>query len=172
MNIYEMYLANRGAGFWVRRQSWERTVARITSVGPLEGRAPYYGNPQVLTDVYDLIAGALKEVNAALSCAGNYTYERIDPPSWVATVKLSQITDPGPSPEVMALEDARLARQIRAAERRASTPKVFLNVPFERKDEVKALGAKWDPEHRGWWLPANNTAVLKRACEAGFPTRD
>lgn len=122
--------------------------------------------------MYDLIAAALKEVNAILSCAGNYTYVQIDPPLWVATVKLSPITDPGPSSELMAREDARRARQIRTAERRDSIPKAFLNVPFERKDEVKALGAKWDPEHRGWWLPANNTAALKRADEAGFSSRD
>lgn len=168
MNIYQMYLENRGAGFWVRRSRWERTVARITFVDPLEGRAPYYNNPQVLADVYDLTTGALREANAIVRCAGNYTYEQVDPPVWAAALDLSPITDPGPTLDVLQREDARRARQVRTAERLAATPKVFLNVPFERKDEVKALGAKWDPKSRGWWLPATNLAALKRANESGF----
>ncbi|MCG7354960.1 DUF5710 domain-containing protein, partial [Roseomonas mucosa] len=28
-----------------------------------------------------------------------------------------------------------------------------LNVPFAQKDEVKKLGAKWDADSRGWWIP-------------------
>lgn len=168
MNIYQMYLDNRGAGFWVRRSRWVQTVARITAVGPLEGRAPYYNNPQVLADVYDIDTGALREANAILRCPGNYTYTQLDSPVWTMRVILSPLTDPGPSPDVLKREDARRARQILTAERLAATPKTFLKIPFERKDEAKALGAKWDPERRCWWLPATNAAVLERARESRF----
>ena len=30
----------------------------------------------------------------------------------------------------------------------------YLNVPFREKDEAKALGARWDPERRSWYVPA------------------
>ena len=30
---------------------------------------------------------------------------------------------------------------------------IFLNCPFNEKDECKALGAKWDPERKRWYVP-------------------
>ncbi len=29
-----------------------------------------------------------------------------------------------------------------------------LNVPYAEKDQAKALGARWDSEHRTWYIPA------------------
>lgn len=34
-------------------------------------------------------------------------------------------------------------------------PPIFLNVPFEDKDEVKALGAWWSVPKRAWYVPSN-----------------
>ncbi len=34
--------------------------------------------------------------------------------------------------------------------------RIYLVVPFEKKDEVKALGAKWDPEKKKWYINSNN----------------
>ncbi len=34
--------------------------------------------------------------------------------------------------------------------------KIFLNVPFQRKDEAKALGAKWEPSKKKWYIMNNN----------------
>lgn len=31
--------------------------------------------------------------------------------------------------------------------------KTYLDVPFEEKDEAKALGAKWDPDIKRWFVP-------------------
>lgn len=28
-----------------------------------------------------------------------------------------------------------------------------LNVPFSAKDQAKALGARWDPQQRSWYVP-------------------
>lgn len=39
--------------------------------------------------------------------------------------------------------------------------RVYLTVPFERKDEVKALGGRWDPEVKLWWV--------KEGVETPFP---
>ena len=33
--------------------------------------------------------------------------------------------------------------------------KTYLNVPFAQKDAAKALGAKWDPKKKQWYVPAS-----------------
>jgi ribonuclease HI len=35
--------------------------------------------------------------------------------------------------------------------------RIYVNVPYEEKDEAKALGAKWDPRKKKWWFPAEKT---------------
>ena len=32
-------------------------------------------------------------------------------------------------------------------------PSTYLKVPFREKDEAKALGARWDPDRRSWYVP-------------------
>jgi hypothetical protein len=39
--------------------------------------------------------------------------------------------------------------------------KVYLSVPFSRKDEAKALGAKWDNLLRKWFVFSNSPNLLK-----------
>jgi len=34
--------------------------------------------------------------------------------------------------------------------------KIYLNVPFAQKDEVKTLGARWDNEKKKWFIGSNN----------------
>lgn len=31
--------------------------------------------------------------------------------------------------------------------------KLYIHVPFEEKDQAKALGARWDPQQRQWYVP-------------------
>ena len=38
--------------------------------------------------------------------------------------------------------------------------RVFLSVPFERKEEAKALGARWDREKKKWYAPDNTYVQL------------
>lgn len=85
LNIYGMYAANENAaGFWVRRDSWSvSTFARILSVGdhatgPLPGKPPYHGNPEVIAEFY--LHGQLKDASMTLSCPGTYAYTQIVPP--------------------------------------------------------------------------------------------
>jgi hypothetical protein len=41
------------------------------------------------------------------------------------------------------------------AEEFMNTPvkeRIYLNVPYEEKDRVKSLGARWDPAKKKWWV--------------------
>lgn len=88
-NLFQMFVANGSQpGFWLRRTTWGNSCARVTSVGPFTGPAPYYGNPKVHADIYDLTTGELREANARLPAAGTYkTWRLIDPPAWAAGLK-------------------------------------------------------------------------------------
>ena len=35
---------------------------------------------------------------------------------------------------------------------------IILEVPFKEKEEVKMLGARWDPQIRKWYVPADQNA--------------
>lgn len=35
---------------------------------------------------------------------------------------------------------------------------IVLDVPYEEKEEVKMLGARWDPEIKKWYVPDNKSA--------------
>ena len=85
-NLFEMFVTHGARpGFWLRRTTWSNSCAQVTSVGPLTGPAPYYGNPKVHADIYDLTTGELREANARLPAAGTYkTWRLIDPPAWAA----------------------------------------------------------------------------------------
>lgn len=83
-NIFKMYVANgEQPGFWIRRTTWENTCAQVTSIGPFTGPAPYFGNPIVLADVYDLETGKLRDKDVKIPVPGTYkTWRRIDAPIW------------------------------------------------------------------------------------------
>lgn len=85
LNVFQMFVANgERPGFWLRRTTWGNTCAQVTSVGPFKGPSPYYGNPVVTADIYDLLTGELKERGARVAVPGTYkTWRQIDPPSWV-----------------------------------------------------------------------------------------
>lgn len=36
---------------------------------------------------------------------------------------------------------------------------IFLDVPYSEKDEAKACGARWSPEHRKWYAPNNSLGL-------------
>ena len=38
--------------------------------------------------------------------------------------------------------------------------KTYLNVSYAQKDAVKALGARWDPANKKWYVPANIDITL------------
>ena len=38
--------------------------------------------------------------------------------------------------------------------------KTYLNVPYAEKDAAKALGARWDPTNKKWYVPAGKDLAL------------
>jgi hypothetical protein len=86
LNVFQMFVANgERPGFWLRRTTWGNTCAQVTSVGPFKGPPPYYGNPVVIVDIYDLETGELKESGVKVAVPGTYkTWRQIDPPSWAS----------------------------------------------------------------------------------------
>jgi hypothetical protein len=38
--------------------------------------------------------------------------------------------------------------------------KTYLNVPYAQKDAAKALGARWDPANKKWYVPAGKDLAL------------
>jgi hypothetical protein len=86
LNVYEMYVANgKQPGFWLRRANWGNICARVVRVGEFTEGPPYYGNPGVWADVFDLSTGRLKEANVKIPVPGMYkTWRQIDPPEWAS----------------------------------------------------------------------------------------
>jgi hypothetical protein len=169
-NIFQMCEANGGPGFWIRRTTWSGTLARIVRVGPLTGPAPYFGSPSALMDTYSL-DGERREALAPVPGAGTYkTWRRIEPPSWAEDESLRPLDDPAIDAALAALNRRRRkepgARSPRQADQ--STDRIMLVVSIEREDEAKAIGARWSPTIKVWWLPAGNAPALARARALGF----
>ena len=38
--------------------------------------------------------------------------------------------------------------------------KIYLNVPYAEKDAAKALGARWDPANKKWYVPGDKDIAL------------
>ena len=166
INVFQMFVAHGGAGFWVRRTTWENTCARVVRVGAITGPAPYFGNPSVLMDVYTL-DGRIKDLATQLPVPGTYkTWRMIDAPDWAATTNMRSLDDPLLD-EVLSRLDNKRHKNVP----KRQVEKVLLAVPFERKDEAKKIGARWSPTDKAWWLPADDEAVIAKAAELGFITQ-
>jgi hypothetical protein len=44
--------------------------------------------------------------------------------------------------------------------------KTYLTVPYAQKDDAKALGAKWDPAHKKWYVPTGLDVTLFSAWQS------
>ncbi|AYG64192.1 DUF5710 domain-containing protein [Rhizobium jaguaris] len=169
-NVFEMCIANCGPGFWIRRTTWGNSLARIVGVGPITQPAPYFGNPSVLMDVYSL-SGELKDTLAPVPVAGTYkTWRRIDPPAWTDAGSLRPLDDPAID-EALAKLDKRRGKQPGGRfsyEPPVGVERTMLKVPFARKEEAKAIGARWSLADKSWWLQAGNDAALAKARKLGF----
>jgi hypothetical protein len=84
LNVFQMYVANgERPGFWLRRTTWSNTCAKVTSVGELTGPPPYFGNPKVFADIFDLQTGERKDIGAKIAAPGTYKiWRQIEPPKW------------------------------------------------------------------------------------------
>jgi hypothetical protein len=162
-NIFEMLVQNGGPGFWVQRTTWSATQARVVGVGKFTAPAPYFGNPPVVMDVFSL-GGDLRDSLAKLPCPGTYkTWREIAPPLWSLDTNLRPLDDPSIAETI-----------IRMDRRRTTSPaidlasQIALDVPFERKDEARKIGAKWSAADKKWWLKRDNSKSLEQAFALGF----
>jgi hypothetical protein len=161
-NVFQMAVANGGPGFWVRRTTWDGSIARVVRLGEFTGPPPYFGSPSVLMDVYSL-SGELRDEAAQLPAAGTYkTWRLVDAPEWAASAKLRSLNDP-------TLDDVLYKLNKKRHKLRAPPERLWLTVEYVRRDEAKKLGARWAATERKWWLPADApAAVLAEAQKKGF----
>lgn len=161
-NVFQMIDDSGGVGLWVRRTTWDASVARIIGMGAPSGPPPYYGSPKVVMDVYSL-DGDLRDALAHLTTPGTYkTWRQIEPPSWVTEMKMRDLEDPAIQTVLGTLERRRA---------RSTEGRLDLDVPYARKEEAKALGARWDGTRKTWWLPVEGTNTAQtKARELGFLT--
>lgn len=141
MNIYEMYVHHwKQVGFWVWRITWGNTIAKVTHIGKLFGPAPYFGNPEVIVDLYDIHTGELKTTGFVIESAGTYkTWRWVQPPAWS--------NEP--------------AFDVRAG-------RLVLNVPFAQNSVASRIGARWSDMIGGWYIPLNDEKIFKKAEKHGF----
>lgn len=174
-NVYEMFVENGGPGFWIRRITWGGTCARVIRLGEMTKPPPYFGSPSALMDVYSL-EGALKEGLAQVRVPGTYkTWRKIEAPPWAARMNLRPFDDPHIDAALAALDRKRGKGKRETTEGTEDADQVTrlrLNVPFERKEEAKRIGARWWPAEKTWWLPKDNSAALFQARSLGFLAKD
>jgi hypothetical protein len=88
MTIYRMYAENGNrTGFWVQHRDWRNTCALVLtvggqSVGPLPGKAPQYGEPEVVVRQYDVRSGRALDAGVRVEGPGDKNYSLIAIPSW------------------------------------------------------------------------------------------
>ncbi|MGS1018110.1 DUF5710 domain-containing protein [Allosphingosinicella humi] len=164
-NIYQMWEAHGGPGFWITRATWGKDMAaRVVGVGEPNGPPPFYGTPPVVMDVYK--GGRLKDGLEQHTTPGTYkTWRLLDAPVWATPDKLRDLDDPAIKAAI-----AQFDRRGKTRETKHSGSKIDLVVPFARKDEAKRIGARWDAEAKRWWIAADDEKARAKAAKLGFLT--
>ena len=146
-NVFEMLVANGGPGFWIRRTTWGGIGARVLRAGTFTRPPPYFGNPSVLMDVYGH-EGGLKEGLATVPVPGTYkTWRRIAQPNWATQKLLRPLGDPAIDAALVKLDGKRGKKSLNATTVGPvpDATRIDLAVPYVRKDEAKAIGARCVP---------------------------
>lgn len=163
LNVYQMAERHGGSGFWITRTTWRNTVAYIVGIGEITGPSPYFGNPVVVMDVY-ATNGKIREELVRLETAGTYkTWRYIDTPDWAQSVQLRALDHPGIAAALAKFDRRRSRPKMQEVEK-----KCFLAVPYERKDKAKAIGARWDPLQKKWWIKADDETAIQKATLLNF----
>ena len=73
------------------------------------------------------------------------------------------------------MDDPEIAAALAKCDRRRVRKSIIegvdrlpLNVPYDQKDKAKALGAKWDPASKKWWVKTNDEAAIAKARKLKF----
>lgn len=81
----------------------------------------------------------------------------------LANSALSHLHGPTPKPPATTLLSTTAPKQFQPPAS-ATDPRIVLRCKFEEKDEVKKLGARWDPSQKVWWVadtPEHQTKFKK-----------
>jgi hypothetical protein len=154
LNIFQMFVANGyETGFWVKRTPWGNSCARVTEVEPFTGPPPYFGNPKVFAEIYDPATGELKDARMRVPVPGTYkTWRQIPTPNWSANLA----------------DVPKEVRRSPASINSTAMPRAYFRVPYEHRQDIKALGGRWDASRKLWWLPADQGRLIEAAQTAGF----
>ena len=89
-NIYQIYHFENKLNFYVKRYTWENTIAKVIFINGVEegkriiGKPPYYGTPLVMAEFYrvtiledDSLEGEFIN-EGVLQCSGNYSWLKIN----------------------------------------------------------------------------------------------
>jgi hypothetical protein len=134
-------------------------------MGEPSGPGPYFGNPPVLADIYTL-DGGLKEELVRLPATGTYkTWRQIDPPTWAHGAIHRSRDDEEVTSDLKRHDQRKVASSSHQANR------VVLIVPYARRVEAKAIGARWDAVGKVWWISPENRIALAKAIEGGLLDR-
>ena len=73
----------------------------------------------------------------------------------------------GMEPWVAEKHNFPLTEEGNAAQAATKTARIYLRVPFEKKDAVKAAGAKWDADRKSWFWPGGEMPEKLRGFAPG-----
>ena len=88
-NIYQIYHFDNKLNFYVKRYTWENTIAKVIFINgvvegkKITGKPPYYGTPLVMAEFYKVIIledGSLEGEfmnEGILQCSGNYSWNKL-----------------------------------------------------------------------------------------------
>mgnify|MGYP000203386115 CR=1 FL=1 len=179
MNIYEMYILNGDVDFWVVRHTWGKCIARIVYVGGLKTPAPYYGNPEVLMDLYSAETGEIIKQDERMSCPGTSQYTWITLEGWTPSEPLRAIPSSPPDPAFrkrMEVAEKRAerdkARKQKIREANEAKPRLYFasNPRFMAEKHArygKGFYVRWDRDRQLWWCLQEDASTQEALQELG-----
>ena len=141
MNIFEMHLEfGKKPGFWIRKDTWKNTIAKVTQVGG-SGKAELVDGKRVAhADVYDAHTGQLKTQNVSITTPdADEVWRWVQAPPWSDESIIHPLD----------------GRQV-------------LEVSYDDRDLAKKIGAHWSPLLSAWWMASDDHVGLRKAEALGF----
>lgn len=147
----------------VRIESCERHMVPVFGPAPDHGpdarvKAVYFAEGVCNDDRFGAVVIASGTLEPAVDMYGKVMFEFHEGKSvGLILVTRREETVTVEHPEIETYDQAAaFVREMRESGRqRFGGPKVFLDVPFTRKEEAKSLGARWDVAERKWFVMSN-----------------
>lgn len=175
-NLFQAFVENgRKEGFWAIRDGWGNSCAKITSVEKANGRAPYYGNPEMTGVLYRLDDGSVVRDPYERFSPGRGGWHWMQPPTWSKEPDVDPFSNRQTvhvpfhrNTEAKKLgatwsdlfglfwvdqrDHDKVARLGKAGLFDPLPPNVYYDVTLEEKMRLKEIGGRWDPDRKLWYL--------------------